>query len=69
MPVKMTDKSTFSDCIIEHETMSVGELIAALQTLNPNEPIRAVYDAGCASGDIKTIERSKNGKEFDIVVM
>jgi hypothetical protein len=48
--------------------MSVEELIAALQKLNPKDPIRADYDGGCASGDIDGIERSEDDKEYRIIV-
>ncbi len=61
-PVKMTDDD------IDHETMSVRGLIAALKKLNPKDPIRATYDAGCASGDISGVERSDNDKEYRIIV-
>jgi hypothetical protein len=67
MPVKMVDKSiSLGD--IEHETMSIGELIVALQKLNPKDPIRASYDAGCASGDISGVERSDDDKEYRIII-
>jgi hypothetical protein len=66
MPIKMV-YDTMSG-YIEHETMSVEELIEALLKLNPKAPIRAVFDAGCASGDVKGIEKNENNTEYDIIV-
>lgn len=67
MPIKIVE-TNIDGTSYEHETMSVEELIAALQKLNPKDPIRADYDCGCASGDIDGIERSEDDKEYRIIV-
>lgn len=49
------------------EPMTVGELISCLQKLNePDAQIRASYDAGCASGEVRGLQRAKNG--YKIIV-
>lgn len=67
MPIKIVE-TNIDGTSYEHETMSVEELIVALQKLNPKAPIRASYDAGCASGDISGVERSDDDKEYRITI-
>ncbi len=65
--IKITERR-WDGTTFTHETMSVKELIAALQTLDQDEPVFGSYDAGCCLGDIESVEKVKGGRGYEIVV-